>query len=452
MFISSFTLGTVFQDQVVFQVCVSVLGNNISDCLVLGTDNSSDAVRKLETAVQPYVTDLLMAKAGVETVIPAFLSLFIGPWSDKFGRKPIIVASLSGFTITYLVIWILSWVSHSTVVISPWYYVIASSAITVTGGTCILITGVFCYIADVTTEKDRAMRMGVIEAALFAGLVSGSFSSSFIYNWFGSVFVFGLATTSMMLALLYCIFFVEESRTVSELDQRGNRLRELFRFELVKDMMTVCFKRRAYYDRAILWIIMLSLGLSIFILEGNATVFFLFVRERFEWSVRDYTIYSATATTSLIFGNLVAMYWLKRIFGLSEVTFAIIAFLHCMLDSLISAVAFQPWQLYLGVALTLLKGLVSPMCRTMLATTSERSSATGEEIGKIYAMTTALESLLPIAAVPAYTLVYKHTISTFPGAFNFISASIYGIIVILFGFIYILQNMYGQPTYSNVIN
>lgn len=446
------TLGTVFQDQVVFQVCVSELGYNVSDCLVLGTENNSDTAKALETAVQPYVTDLLMAKAGVETVIPAFLSLFIGPWSDKFGRKPIIVASLTGFAITYLVIFILSWVSHSAVIINPWYYVIASSAITVTGGTCILITGVFCYIADVTTEKDRATRMGVIEAALFAGLVSGSFSSSFFYNWFGSVFVFGLATGSMILALLYVIFFVEESRSVSELEQRGNKLRELFRFELVKDMMAVCFKRRANHDRAVLWIIMISLGFCIFVLEGNSTVFFLFVRERFDWSVRDYTIYSAIATCSLIVGNLVAMYWLKRVFGFSEVTFAIIAFAQSVLDSFIAAIAFRSWHLYLGIGLTMLKGLVSPMCRSILATTSERSSSQGDEIGKIYAMTTALESLLPIAAVPAYTLLYKSTISTFPGAFNFISAGIYGVITIMFVFIYVLQNMYRVPTYSNVIN
>lgn len=435
-----------------FQICVSELGYNISDCEVLGTDNNSEPVKALETLVQPYVTDLFMAKAGVETVIPAFLSLFIGPWSDKFGRKPIIVASLTGFTITYLVIFILSWVSHTSVIINPWYYVIASSAITVTGGTCILITGVFCYIADVTTEKNRATRMGVIEAALFAGLVSGSFSSSFILNWFGPVFVFGLAAGSMVLALLYVIFFVEESRSVNELEQRDNKLRELFRFELVREMMSVCFKRRPNHDRAIIWIIMISLGFCIFVLEGNSTVFFLFVRERFDWSVRDYTIYSAIATCSLIVGNLFAMYCLKRIFNLSETTFAIIAFTQSMLDSFIAAVAFRSWHLYLGIGLTFLKGLASPVCRSLLAATSERSSSHGDEIGKIYAMTTALESLLPIAAVPAYTLLYKSTISTFPGAFNFISAGIYGVITILFAIIYVLQNMYRVPSYSSVIN
>lgn len=249
---------TVFQDQVVFQVCVSELGYNFSDCIYLGTNNDSQVVQDLEKAVQRSVTDLIMTKSVVEATIPAILSLFIGPWSDKFGRKPMIIASLIGFFFTYLIICILCAVSHAYI-INPWYYVLASIPIALGGGICTLITGMFCYTADITSEKNRAVRMGVVEAALFVGLLVGSFSSSYIYNWSNSTVVFGLSTGSVGIALLYAVFFLEESKEINELEE-SNMIRELFRFELVKEMFAVCFKRRPNHDRAIIWMIMISLG------------------------------------------------------------------------------------------------------------------------------------------------------------------------------------------------
>lgn len=250
---------TVFQDQLVFQVCVSELGYNFSDCVVLGTNNDSEIVKDLEKKVQPYVADLIMTKSVVEAVVPAFLSLFIGPWSDKFGRKPMIVASLTGFFLTYLIICILCAVSDAFI-LNPWYYVLASIPVATLGGICTMITGVFCYIADITTEKNRAVQMGVIEAALFVGLLLGSGSSSYIYAWSNTTTVFGIATGAVFLALVYTIFFIEESKQMSEMDSRASMFRELFRFELVRDMFVVCFKRRPNHDRAIIWMVMISLG------------------------------------------------------------------------------------------------------------------------------------------------------------------------------------------------
>lgn len=72
-----------------------------------------------------------------------------------------------------------------------------------------------------------------------------------------------------------------------------------------------------------------------------------------------------------------------------------------------------------ATVITLLKGVATPLCRSILA-----STAPSGEIGKIYALTTSLESLAPIGSAPAYTFVYTYTIDTFPGAFNLLSASI----------------------------
>lgn len=42
-----------------------------------------------------------MARSLLESIIPAIVSLFIGPWSDKFGRRPIVLTTFTGKAITY---------------------------------------------------------------------------------------------------------------------------------------------------------------------------------------------------------------------------------------------------------------------------------------------------------------------------------------------------------------
>lgn len=52
--------------------------------------------KRIETQVQPYVARILMARSLLESIIPAIVSLFIGPWSDKFGRRPIVLTTFTG--------------------------------------------------------------------------------------------------------------------------------------------------------------------------------------------------------------------------------------------------------------------------------------------------------------------------------------------------------------------
>lgn len=46
-------------------------------------------------------------------------------------------------------------------------------------------------------------------------------------------------------------------------------------------------------------------------------------------------------------------------------------------------------------------------------------------------MTTSMESLAPIGAAPLYTLIYNYTIDTYPGAFNFFSAYVYFMCIVV---------------------
>lgn len=171
-----------------------------------------------------------MARTIIESIIPALASMFIGPWSDKFGRRPVIISSYvgevfiwlfiikksfrktfyAGYFLIYLSITVISYLS-TVMPVNPWFYLLPYIPLCLCGGNCALITGVFSYLTDVTTQQDRAIRMAYLEAALYVGLLFGSVSSSYILKLTSPTTVFGISGITSFLGVLYVLFFVKES-------------------------------------------------------------------------------------------------------------------------------------------------------------------------------------------------------------------------------------------------
>lgn len=76
--------------------------------------------------------------------------------------------------------------------------------------------------------------------------------------------------------------------------------------------------------------------------------------------------------------------------------------------------------------MSILRGIGAPMCRSMLA-----GIVPSGDVGKLFAIVTALESITPLGAAPLYVTVYKAMLPINPGAFNFISAGFYAFCCIL---------------------
>lgn len=164
---TSFSLcGTIWTNQIIYQTCTVRFGYAADECALLGTPNASHAI---ETEVQPYAARILMTRQLIESIAPALLALFIGPWSDRFGRRPVILAAMAGYLCSNVLSLLVAWLSAGDgraaaepagagVGVSPWAYVVAAVPVALTGGYCSLLTGMFCYMADVTGRENRAMR------------------------------------------------------------------------------------------------------------------------------------------------------------------------------------------------------------------------------------------------------------------------------------------------------
>ena len=81
---------------IIFRTCYLTLGYSKAECALLGSQNPDDQTANLEKVVQPFAAVTGMMNTVVEGFCSSIVCLFVGPWSDRFGRKPIIVAPLIG--------------------------------------------------------------------------------------------------------------------------------------------------------------------------------------------------------------------------------------------------------------------------------------------------------------------------------------------------------------------
>ncbi|XP_030385667.1 proton-coupled folate transporter-like [Scaptodrosophila lebanonensis] len=444
IFLGRYLIGAVYQNQILYQTCISLKYNETQCKPLLGLNKETPEAQIIEEIVQPYVSQILMATSIFESIIPAFVSLFIGPWSDKFGRRPILLTTFTGYLISAIILTIITLISTGRH-INPWWFVLSSVPSAFSGGTCALITGIYCYISDVAKERKRAVRMVLNEAWLCTGMMLGSVGSGYIYSVTNALTLFCIATGLMLLALIYVYVFVTESVQVINIPGTS-RIREFFRFGLAKDLVRTCFQSRPNFDRSIIWLTIIALTLSIFVMEGESTVNYLFLRKKFLWTIEDFSSFSAARIVIQIVGSIFGMIVLRRVLKFSIVSMAMLAMACCVLESTVRATAAYSWELYVGMTLGMMRGVLGPMCRAILSHVTP-----GSEVGKVFALTTSLESISPLIAAPLYTYVYNATLLQYPGTFNFISAGLYFLCYVLITAIFGIQKSMGDSVVYQAI-
>ncbi|XP_017044551.1 proton-coupled folate transporter [Drosophila ficusphila] len=445
VFFGRFLTDAVYQNQILYQTCVTVMKYNATECEpFLGTDRASDEVKKIEGQVQSYASTITMISTMLESTVPALVSLFLGPWSDKFGRRPILLSTFIGYFISAIILIVLTQVTTATN-ISPWWFLLSSVPSVFSGGTCALITILYCHVSDVATEDRRAMRMVTMEAALGLGMMAGSVASGSIYAATGASTLFILVGSIISIAVIYVYFFVPESLKSEDI-QTGSRIREFFRLDLVKVLVRTCIKKRENYDRAIIWFVMMSLTLCVFAMEGENTVNYMFMRKQFDFTVQDYSTFNAARVVIQVVGSAFAMILLRRLLGMSTIVMTLIAFACCVLESTVRATAVYGSEMYLALVLGMMRGVMSPMCKAILSHVTPTS-----ELGKIFSLTTSLQSISPLGAAPMYTAVYQATVNFYPGIFNFISVGLYFICYCMSATVFGIQKSMGSDSVYQAI-
>lgn len=412
----------ILQNQLLKQQCLQ-LGYNATICSHLNTDNVTKAV---EEEVQPFVANINSSILLLNSIIPAAYSLLLGSWTDKFGRKKVLMMSFTGYTSTLGLITLFSYISDHVTPLSPWYYAIAEIPMCVMGGWPTLDIAVCCYVTDLSDEKNRSFRLGTITFLNFLSNFSAYFSSSFILEASNATIVFIISFTCALAAFIYTIFIVDESIQVTNDVSAFGQVKAIFSVSRVKEVFATLFKKRPSRERRMLWCLMTIVTLAVFTMHGNGTVNYLFGREKFGWALRQWTIFDSTNTAITVFGLFFGLTVLKKYFQISDMKLATLALVSAIIDSTFKAFASKSYQMYMSSSFGIFRLLTTPVFRSIMSNILPHS-----EIGKIYSATTAFEAFSGLGAGPLYTNIYNRTLTTFPGAFNLITAAVFVINLVI---------------------
>ncbi|KAL9694862.1 hypothetical protein quinque_014147 [Culex quinquefasciatus] len=159
-------------DHIVYQTCVFKLGSAEEVCSQLHSDDNATASMVLEQVVQPYAASVSMAIVLLTSVVPAVAALFFGPWSERFGRKPVIAIASIGYLLTYLLVSLMSFLS-TYFTLTPWIYVAAHVPVSILGGFSVFNAGIYSFMNDITNDDNRTVRMGILQAFTMLGVLIG---------------------------------------------------------------------------------------------------------------------------------------------------------------------------------------------------------------------------------------------------------------------------------------
>jgi len=126
-------------------------------------------------------------------------SPIIGGLSDRFGRRPVILAALFAFSIDFVI---------QGFAPNIWWFFVGRLLAGITGAT---FTSGMAYIADVSTPEKRAQNFGIVGAAFGMGFIIGPLIGGLVSHYFGIRAPFFAAAGLAMLNWLYGYFILPES-------------------------------------------------------------------------------------------------------------------------------------------------------------------------------------------------------------------------------------------------
>ncbi|KAM3963294.1 putative peptidoglycan muropeptide transporter SLC46 [Aphomia sociella] len=403
--------GTAIRNILLYRTCVHTLHYSVDECHGFLSPVKNNDTSHLEEEVQKAVTYVNTVITIVESLGPAFLSLFLGVWSDTHGRKPLIVWPLFGLAITGILIVVYAMLDN----LYPWWYILAVIPLSLSGSFTVLFTGAMCYICDVSITQNRSLRMTMMEVAVSVGSMVGSLLSSHILAAVGNVYLLLIAATLFVMAYAVTNIRLEESLTGAV----QGTISSVVDYLLVKEMITECFKWRPNNLRAQILLLSLANSLTVFIMYGMAGVEYLYTRRKLNWALSEFNQFSAASVLISFVGSFIGVAVIQKCLGVSDLTFSIVSFISSAAEYTVKALAVVTWHMYLSAGVTMFGGLSSPLIRSFLT-----KILPVEDIAKVFALMCAIEGIFPLIAPPIYNSLYNLTISTYPGAVCLLTSSI----------------------------
>ncbi len=333
----------------------------------------------------PWIGAMLAAYASMQFL----LSPLLGALSDRYGRRPVILASVAGLGCDYLAL--------ALAPSLPWLFV----GRLVAGATSANVAAATAYMADITPEEGRAKRFGLIGATFGAGFVVGPALGGFL-GGYGLRLPFIAAGVLSLLNVAFGLFVLPESLT--EEHRRPFEWSRANPFRLIS---------RVLHDRT-LWRLTASWSCSWVGLAAVQSSLVLFTNYKFHWTEQTNGLILAVVGLSQALVEGVLLRWVVGRLG--ERVAAIIGYACGTAGFVTLSLANTGFMVVPAVILIALGGLAMPAVRAMVSGTGDAETQ-GEMQGVLSAAEGLTAVVAPLAASALFWAFTAHIFPiTFPGA------------------------------------
>jgi MFS transporter, DHA1 family, tetracycline resistance protein len=339
---------------------------------------------------------LLAVYAGMQFVF----SPALGALSDRYGRRPVLLISLGGAMLDYLVM-----------ALSPvgWVLVIGRAIAGITSANMAVGSA---YIADITAEEDRAKRYGLMGAIMGVGFILGPVLGGVLGTWWLRA-PFMAAAVLNGLNLLLAFFVLPETRKV----QPGAG----FDWSALNPMAPLVW----------LWNFRPLLPLvTVFVVFGliasmPGSIWVLYGADRFSWDAVTIGASLSVFGVAMALSQAVLVGPVSKRFG--DLGTIMIGVGFDALAYLVMGFANQSWMGFAVTPLFALGGLAQPALQSLL------SSRVGpDKQGELAGVLTSLSSLAAIGGPVLATMLYFWSKNVWLGTIWAVGAALYVLATPLF--------------------
>lgn len=348
-------------------------------------------------------------------LIPIVLTLFMGAWSDKWGRKLFLLVGLAGKIIFSLMM------SLNAVFMEwPLEYIIYTAVIpnSLTGADVAILTSCNSYISDVTSKEDRSARITLLDGCYLLTIPIGISLGSFLFHRVvNKSFVVMWALNSALLLAAFVFGCLVLNFVSSPKNQKS--VKEVSLCEFFKDIFRIGYICKTFKifrkpapgsltNRRNIVLLIVAMGLYIF-QRDEKPYLYMYTQLKFNWGVSEFSFYKTMASVNFAVCMLVGARILTKCFKLKDYTIIMIGTLSHISARIWYFLADQPTYMYVGAAFCGLGPLVAPMIRASVSKQTDEKC-----LGKAFSLLSIADNCLVMLSGLCYSQIYRNTINVGP--------------------------------------
>ena len=313
-------------------------------------------------------------------------SPILGSLSDRFGRRPVILVSLLGAALDYL---LLAWAPSMV-----WLFV----GRIISGITAAHFSAASAYIADVTSPEKRAAGFGMIGAAFGLGFIAGPAVGGLLGE-FGLRLPFLVAAGVTALNWIYGVFVLPESLTPEN--------RRAFDWLSVNPFKSLVALAR--------WPVVSGLAGAQFLMNLSHNIYpslwVLYTGFRYGWSTRTVGLslcvvgLTSAIVQGALAGNIIRRMGERRavLFGLGLMSVAMVCY----------GLATEGWMIFVTIILGSIGGVAGPAEQSLIS-----QAVPADEQGAVQGALNSLASVAGVIGPLVWTWIFAASLGTH-GSLNF---------------------------------